>query len=121
MKSKVILFLCVLLGAAPVALFVWYRWDSAQNRGYEFGYYGVLNKVNHALVTIPSVATTRQLAVNKDIGLEEFTLGVTMKSGQVVALSFLESDPIRRLSGERLTSALEAQIQKQLSLLNDPK
>ena len=118
MKTKTILFLCVLLVAAPVALFGWYRWDSAQNRGYEFGYYGVLNKVKHALTTIPDVATTREAAVNKDIGLEEFSLEVTMKNGQRVVLGFLESDPVRSLSGEQLTRSLEAKIQKQLSLLN---
>lgn len=118
MKTKTILFLCVLLVVAPVALFGWYRWDSSQNRGYEFGYYGVLNKVKNALATIPDIATTREAAVNRDIGLEEFSLEVTMKNGQSVILGFLESDPIRNFSGEQLTQSLETKIQKQLSLPN---
>jgi hypothetical protein len=119
MKTRFILVVCVALGLAPVSWIAWYRWDSAQNRGYEFGYYGVLNKIKRALADSPDVATIREAAVNRDIGLEEFSLEVTMKSGQVVVLGFLESDGIRSLSGERLSRALESRIQKQLSLLNN--
>lgn len=99
------------MGIAPVAFIGWYRWDSALNRGFEFGYFGVFNRVQHALAAIPGVTITRDWA-NPDVTLEEFGFTITTSAGQTQHLDFQESDPIRDLSGQQLTASLTARIQQ---------
>jgi hypothetical protein len=65
-RLKTMLSLCVFMGmAAPIALIGWYRWDSSQNRGFEFGYFGAFNRVQHALAAIPGVTAVRPTAMSR--------------------------------------------------------
>ena len=112
MKAKAILGLCVLFGVAPVAFIGWYRWDSAQNRGFEFGYFGTVNRVRHTLAAIPGVTITRDWA-NPDMTIEEFGFDIRTNTSQPLHLAFQESDPLRKLSGQQLTDALTARIQQE--------
>jgi hypothetical protein len=103
------LVLCALLLTAPVA---WYRWDTVKNRGFEFGYYGVYNRFQHALEKIPGV-TIANGYYNPDITLEEFGFDLTTASGHSVKLGISETDPIRGYYGAKLTAELTARIQQQ--------
>ena len=105
------LALCVLMGVAPVALIGWYLWDSAQNRGFEFGYFGAFNRIQHALAAIPGTTITRDWS-NSDVTLEEFGFHVTTSTWESLHLDFQEADPIRDLSGQQLVAALIAKIQQ---------
>ena len=102
----------MLLGVAFWGFVGWYCWDSSENRDFEFGYFGDFNRVGHALVRIPGVTVTRNWA-NEDITLEEFGYGITTIGGQPLDLSFGESDPMRDMSGQKLTRALTARIQQE--------
>ena len=55
MKMKWMLIPVLMLLIGFVAFVGWYRWDSSQNRGYTFGYYGEFNAVGNALAAIPGV------------------------------------------------------------------
>jgi hypothetical protein len=49
------LALLLLVVAIPIGWAGWYRWDSARNRGKQYGYYGDFNRVSNALASIPGV------------------------------------------------------------------
>ena len=107
-KTKKYLFRSItLVIVAVVGLVLLDRWDKAENRGYEFGYYGVFNRITHSLESMPDVSGVTATAINIDISLEEFGLDVTLKDGRAAKLFFQERDPIRSLSGQKLTAALE--------------
>ena len=107
-KTKKYLFRSItLVIVAVVGLVLLDRWDKAENRGYEFGYYGVFNRIIHSLESMPDVSDVTATAINIDISLEEFGLDVTLKDGRAAKLFFQERDPIRSLSGQKLTAALE--------------
>ena len=110
--TKAILSICVLLGIAPVAFIGWYRWDFAQNRGFEFGYFGDFNRVGHALTRIPGVTITHDWA-NHDVTLEEFGYDITTSGGRSLHLNFGESDPLRDMSDQQLINGLTARIQQE--------
>lgn len=101
---------------AVVALVAFYKWDSAKNRGFTFGYYGELNTVTRAASDLPDVASVRVAAANIDIGLEEFSIEVAMNDGRHTMLSFLESDSLRSQSGSELSQGLAALLSSQLSV-----
>src|SRR2546426_1925813 len=107
MRLLLAIVLVVLL--APVGFVSWYRWDSARNRGHEFGYYGKFNRVSNALAAIPGVTIT-QAWHSLDVTLEEFGFGITV-TGQPVRLSFSETDPIRELSRDAAITALKKRIE----------
>lgn len=109
--QRTFLGICILFGLAPVTFIAWYRWDSVQNRGFEFGYFGQFNQVRQALKAIPGVAITQEWA-NHDLSLEEFGFQVITSKGQSVHLTFAESDPIRAYSGQQLKDALTARLQQ---------
>ena len=92
---------------------LFYRWDIAKNRGYEFGYYGVFNRIVHCLESIPDVSGITTTAMNIDISLEEFGLDVILKDERTIKLFFQERDPIRSLSGQKLRAALERLLEAQ--------
>jgi hypothetical protein len=96
------------------AFFVWYRWDSGQNRGYTFGYYGQFNTVGNALSEIPGISVIG-VGANHDITLEEFIYKVKTADGKELTLWFMERDPIRKMSGERLTKALLKRSEEELA------
>ena len=112
MGKKLILVVCVAVVILPIAFIGWYSWDSARNRGFEFGYFGTFNRVQRALAAIPGVTITDDFA-NHDITLEEFGFHVTTSTGVSMALQFGESDPVRDLSGQQLTAALITRIEQQ--------
>jgi hypothetical protein len=113
LRTKLLIVLAVLFGFAPITFFALYAWDTAKNRGFEFGYFGVFNRVRHALGAIPGVTITQAWA-NEDIGLEEFGFDIVTDSGRALELGFSESDPTRNLSGKQLSEALTARIQRDL-------
>ncbi|MDG1854679.1 MAG: hypothetical protein P8I97_10995 [Verrucomicrobiales bacterium] len=113
-KTKKYLFRSItLVIVAVVGLVLLDRWDKAKNRGYEFGYYGVFNRITHSLESIPDVSGVTTTAMNIDISLEEFGLDVILKDGRTIKLFFQERDPIRSLSGQKLRTALEGLFEAQ--------
>ena len=113
-KTKKYLFRSITLIIVTVVGYVlFYRWDIAKNRGYEFGYYGVFNRIAHSLESIPDVSSVTTTAMNVDISLEEFGLDVILKDERTIKLFFQERDPIRSLSGQKLRTALEGLLKAQ--------
>ena len=110
-RRTAVLVVCGLLVTLPIAFTGWYGWDSARNRGFEFGYFGTFNRVQHALTAIPGITITGDFA-NHDITLEEFGFHITTSAGVSLHLAFEESDPIRELSGQQLTAALITRIEQ---------
>ena len=106
--------LCLLIAIA--ALIAFYRWDSATNRGLAFGYYGQLNTVKQAAAELPDVARVRVVSANIDIGLEEFSIEVSMNDGRRTTLSFLETDSLRAKSGPDLSEGLASRLASQLAI-----
>ncbi len=98
---------CLLIG-----LIGWYQWDSAQNRGSTFGYYGQYNRVSNALASVPRVTITSGWH-NHDVTLEEFGFDIRV-AGKPVRLLFSETDPIRRMNRDGAISALQLRIQAEL-------
>ena len=84
---KALVLAALLFVATTVALIGWYGWDSSQNRGYEFGYYGDFNRVRHGLERIPRIAIKSEWA-NPDTVLEEFGFGIATNEGRVIQLDF---------------------------------
>lgn len=115
---RVKILIIVVLGVLTFALMfiAWDRWDSAQNRGNEFGYYGEYNRVSNALALIPGVAIT-QAWHNLDLTLEEFGFGITV-TGRPVRLFFGETDHIRTMSRDAAITALKERIDTELSTTN---
>ena len=113
-KTKKYLFRSITLIIVTVVGYVlFYWWDIAKNRGYEFGYYGVFNRIAHSLESIPDVSSVTTTAMNVDISLEEFGLDVILKDERTIKLFFHEMDPIRSLSGQKLRTALEGLLKTQ--------
>jgi len=98
--------------AIPVAFIAWYGWDSARNRGGEFGYYGDYNRVSNALASIPGVTITQGWH-NHDVTLEEFGFGITV-TGQAVRLAFGETDKVREMRRDAAVAVLKQRIQTEL-------
>lgn len=98
--------LLILVAVVGYALFD--RWDRAQNRGYEFGYYGDFNRILHSLESMPDVSGVTATAMNLDLALEEFGLEVSLLDGRTANLFFQERDPIRALSGRELSASLKS-------------
>jgi len=109
---KMIVSIVLAVVAILAALLVWYRWDSVNNHGYQFGYFGDFNRVSNALASIPGITIT-QACANRDVTLEEFGFTATMGSGQTVRIAVGERDCIRDLSGESLVQALKREIERQ--------
>ncbi len=98
---------CLLIG-----LIGSYQWDSAQNHGNTFGYYGEYNGVSNALASIPGVTVTGGWH-NHDVTLEEFGFDIRV-AGKPVRLLFSETDPIRRMKRDAAISALQLRIKPEL-------
>jgi hypothetical protein len=103
-----------LLAAVLVAFVLWYRWDSGQNHGWSFGYYGEFNTVSNALASSPGVQIVSS-GYNADITLEEFVFTVRTSERKEVKVWFNEGDPVRRMTGPELTAALRAKIERESS------
>jgi hypothetical protein len=91
----------VILGIffVPIGLYGFYWWDSAKNRGSEFGYWGEFNRTKNALASISGVALTHKWH-NLDVTLEEFGFGL-MTNGRAVNIGFSERDAVRTMSRKR--------------------
>ena len=100
--------LAVLVGSLVAFLF-WYRCDSAENRGFTFGYYGTFNTVSNALASLPGV-TVLGAGYNADVTLEEFGFRIMARQNRELDIWFAERDPIRRMSGRQLARELEHRI-----------
>jgi hypothetical protein len=96
------------------AFLVWGRWDVSQNRGYTFGYWGQFNRVGNALSENPDITVTDS-GKNEDITLEESFYNVKTADGRELSLWFAERDPIRKMTGSRLTEALLKKIEAESS------
>ena len=92
----------------------WLQCYSGHNFGLTFGYYGEFNTVGNAIREIPGV-TVIGGGGNEDITFEEFCYVITTSQGKEIRLEFGEQDPVRRMSGAKLTDALLAKIEKELS------
>jgi len=103
-----------LLIVAVVGFVVWYRWDSGENHGFRFGYFGQFNTVSNTLASLPGVKIMES-GYNADVTLEEFGFTVLTDRGREMKISFGERDPVRRMTGSELTSALRRRIDKELS------
>src|SRR6266496_1312189 len=110
---KLLLIIVLVVIAIPVAFIAWYGWDSARNRGSEFGYYGDYNRVSNALASIPGVTIT-QAWHNLDLTLEEFGFGITI-TGHPVRLFFSETDKIRDMQRDAAVAVLRQRIPAELS------
>lgn len=106
MKTRLIIGLVFVI---LVAFIGGYFWDSAHNRGSQFGYYGEFNRTKNALASIPEVMITKEWH-NSDITLEEFGFNITA-TGQRIRLYFGETDPIRELSRDAAVAALKKRIE----------
>lgn len=104
---SILLFFAVAL----VAFILFYTWDSKQNRGFRFGYYGQYNTVRNALEDLPGVSIVGW-GYNQDVTLEEFVFTVRTDEDREIKLWFNEADPIRKMSGEKLSTALMEKIEK---------
>ena len=121
MKWKAIVLIVLMI--ALVAFIGWYQWDSGQNRGYTFGYYGEFNTVGRALSEIPGVSVIGS-GGNEDVTFEEFVFNIKTANGKEISLWFGEQDTIRKMSGERLIKALIDKIEGESSndhMLNKEK
>ena len=116
---KLLVSLVLVFVVIPVAFIAWYRWDSARNRGREFGYYGDYNRVSNALASIPGVTITQSWH-NLDVTLEEFGFSITF-TGRPVRLAFSETDKIRDMRREEAVAVLKHLIQTELSASNTNK
>ena len=122
-NRKILLFrwiIRVFIGM-PIILFLllwgtvnYWEWDENQNRGYHHGYWGEYNRIRDAL-TLMAAGTAQQTYLNKDITLEEFGFSV-VQSGKTIRLDFDETNPIRRLKGDKLIEALKTMIQEKMSV-----
>ena len=53
----------------------------------------------------------QQIYLNKDITLEEFGFSVS-QNGKTIRLDFGETNPVRKLKGDKLNAALKTMIQE---------
>jgi hypothetical protein len=109
--KKVLTGLLVLL-MGLVAFIALYRWDSGSNRGYEFGYWGSFNRIRKTLEGLPGIRIVKS-GHNADVVMEEFGFDISTAPGRTLHIWFKEDDPIRGLSGGRLTKALAERIEKE--------
>jgi hypothetical protein len=116
MRMKILPIAVLVVVMIPLMFIVWYRWDSARNRGSEFGYYGEFNRVSNALASIPGVTITRAWQ-NRDVSLEEFGFSMSV-TGRPVTLAFSETDPIREMSRNKAVAELKMRIATELPTTN---
>ena len=106
--NRLILAAIALLIACLGAGTIW-GFDSARNRGWEFGYWGDFNCVKEALEDLSAGRVLKDWS-NQDVVLGEFGFVVKTSNGRRVDLEFGESDPIRHLRGRRLHDALRQRL-----------
>lgn len=79
----------VLLGGA-----VFFEFYSGHNIGVEFGYYGRLNRFQHAIETMPNVEIV-DVFLHRDITLEGFEFNLLVNNETKFSLWISETNPIR--------------------------
>ena len=92
----------------------YWEWDQNQNHGNHHGYWGEYNRIRDAL-TLIAAEPVQQIFLNKDITLEEFGFSVP-QNGKSIRLDFDETNPVRRLKGDKLIDALKTMIQDKMSV-----
>lgn len=95
-------------------VFLLYKWDSKENRGFSFGYYGEFNTISNALKALPDVNITGS-CYNDDVTLEEMLFTLRIGGEREIRIRIGETDSLRAMSGESLSSALRERIEKELS------
>jgi hypothetical protein len=108
-RLKLALLACLILimVSGPAIFF----WESNQNRGFTWGYYGDFNAVSNTLTAMPGVTILSHYYL-EDLTLELFKFDLRV-SGAFIELRFPSSDPIRHLRDQRLTHALRKRIEEQ--------
>lgn len=101
--------LLALLVGALVGFVMWYRWDSGENHGHRFGYFGEFNAISNAVGSLPGI-TIIGSGYNADVTLEELGFTVLTDHGREMKIWFAENDPVRKMSGSQLTTALLQRI-----------
>ena len=120
-KYNLFRWLLVLFIGTPIILLLllwgtvnYWQWDQNHNRGYHHGYWGEYNRIRDAL-TLIAAEPAQQIYLNKDITLEEFGFSVP-QNGKTIRLDFDETNPVRRLKGDKLIDALKTMIQDKMSV-----
>lgn len=95
-------------------LIFYVRWDYSKNRGFTTGYYGEFNTVSNALAKVAGI-TILSSWHNADVTLEEFGFDVKTSEGRTLKIYFGETTPVRKLTGDKLNTALAKEIQDALA------
>jgi hypothetical protein len=109
MKMKQMIVGLFAITAVFFAFIFWYRWDSETNHGFKFGYWKAYNNISNSIAQLPGV-TIVDTGHNADVTLEEFGFHVKDQGGRVLKIWFDEQDPIRKMTGDQLKSALARKI-----------
>jgi len=83
--------------------------DLAVNFGLPFGYYGELNRLTAALDSLAGLEI-EDVGYNSDVSLEEITFWILDARGLRHQIDFGQNDPIRKLAGNSLQSALAQRL-----------
>lgn len=110
--KRIIVVLAALV-IAFISFILWYRWDSEENHGFTFGYYGQLNTVSNTLAQFPGVNILK-CGYNADVTLEEFGFDVRIAGNRDLHIWFAEDDPIRKMSGQQLSQTLQNRIREEV-------
>jgi hypothetical protein len=109
-RTRIIVISLFSLGVIAVAgLTIHYGGYTRKNYGYEFGYFGEINRINDSLNTIPGVTVNRTWG-NYDVVVEEFFCEISLDSQMPFRLDFLEGDAIRSMRGDTLRKELLRRI-----------
>jgi hypothetical protein len=79
------------------------------NFGLPFGYYGELNRLTGALESLPGISIER-VSYNPDLALEEIAFWIQDAEGRRRKLDFGQNDPIRKLWGNELSTAMAKRL-----------
>jgi hypothetical protein len=109
MKMKWIIVGLLAIATMFFAFVFWYRWDSETNHGLTFGYWRAYNNISNSIAQLPGV-TIVGTGYNADVTLEEFGFDVKDQNSRVLKIWFNEEDPIRKMTGDQLKSALTKKI-----------
>jgi hypothetical protein len=71
------LFSVVAVFVVPLGGLALYKWDSSENRGSKFGYWGEFNRTGKSLASIPGISISNGW-YNGDVTLEEFGFDITV-------------------------------------------
>lgn len=100
----------VVLCWLPLLAMAWIWFDWSENRGFQFGYWGELNKIVETLDDLEEVDAVWVEGYNADVTLEEVNIGIETVEGERFDIWFGQNDPIRKLTGSELSQALATRL-----------